>query len=174
MALLFLVGYAGSGKSSLGRRLARAVGCRFVDTDKLVEQQVGASIADIFYYEGEEYFRRSEREALESLASLSDDVVVATGGGMPTWSDNMAWMKAHGTTIYISRSCEQIISRLTDYGREKRPMFRGKSDEELLLFMRQQMAEREGFYAQASLRVECDAMSDDAAVDYIVNTLKLK
>ena len=173
MALLFLVGYAGSGKSSLGRRLARRLDCKFVDTDKLVEQRVGASVADIFYYEGEEYFRRSERETLESLTSMEgEDVVVATGGGMPTWSDNMAWMNEHGTAIYVRRSCEQIIARLTEYGREKRPMFRGKSDEELRMFMRQQMAEREKFYAQATIRVDCDVMSDDAAVEYIANELK--
>ena len=171
MALLFLVGYAGSGKSSLGRRLARRLRCRFVDTDTLVEQQVGATIADIFYYEGEEYFRRAERRALESLADVDGNVVVATGGGMPTWSDNMAWMNDHGTTIYISRSCEHILSRLTDYGREKRPMFRGKSDEELVAFMHAQMAKREVFYSGAKIRVECDAMSDDAVVEYIVNKI---
>ena len=171
MALLFLVGYAGSGKSSLGRRLARRLRCRFVDTDTLVEQQVGATIGDIFYYEGEEYFRRAERRALECLADVDGNVVVATGGGMPTWSDNMAWMNNHGTTIYISRSCEHILSRLTDYGREKRPMFRGKSDEELVAFMHAQMAEREVFYAVAKVRVECDAMSDDAVVEYIVNKI---
>jgi shikimate kinase len=171
MALLFLVGYAGSGKSSLGRRLARRLRCRFVDTDTLVEQQVGATIADIFYYEGEEYFRRAERRALESLANVDGNVVVATGGGMPTWSDNMAWMNDHGTTIYISRSCEHILSRLTDYGREKRPMFRGKSDEELVAFMHAQMAEREVFYSGAKMRVECDTMSDDAVVEYIVNKI---
>lgn len=171
MALLFLVGYAGSGKSSLGRRLARRMRCRFVDTDNLVEQQEGATIADIFYYEGEEYFRRAERGALESLADSEGDFVVATGGGMPTWSDNMTWMNNHGFTIYISRSAEHILSRLTEYGREKRPMFRGKSDEELITFMRAQMAEREQFYAMANVRVECDARSDDDVVEYIVNQL---
>lgn len=171
MRLLFLVGYAGSGKSSLGRRLARRLGYKFVDTDNLVEQQVGAPIADIFYYEGEEYFRRAERSALEGLADMTENVVVATGGGMPTWGDNMAWMNAHGMTVYISRTCEHILSRLTDYGREKRPMFRGKSDEELLAFMRSQMAEREPFYAAANVYVMCDAMSDDAVVEYIVNKI---
>ena len=67
--IVFLVGYAGSGKSSLGKRLARRLGVRFVDTDKLVEQSEGASIADIFHYEGEEYFRIAERRAVESLAN---------------------------------------------------------------------------------------------------------
>ena len=171
MAILFLVGYAGSGKSSLGRRLARAMACRFVDTDKLVEQSVGASIADIFYYEGEEYFRRAERETLESVVSMSGDVVVATGGGLPTWSDNMSWMNEHGTTVYISRSCEQILSRLTEYGREKRPMFRGKSDEELLEFMTQQMAARERYYAKAQYIIDCSVMSDDDIVNYITQLI---
>ena len=174
MALLFLVGYAGSGKSSLGRRLARRLGCRFVDTDNLVEQQVGAPIADIFYYEGEEYFRRAERSVLESLATMSGNVVVATGGGLPTWSDNMSWMNDHGMTIYISRSAERILPRLTEYGREKRPMFRGKSDAELVAFMHQQTAEREPFYAEAQVRVECDNLSDDAVVEYIVAQIDTK
>lgn len=166
-----MVGYAGSGKSSLGKRLARRMGLRFVDTDNVVEQQVGAPIADIFHYEGEEYFRIAERRAVESLANEAMDLVIATGGGLPTWRDNMEWMLRSGVTIYLRRSPEQILSRLSAYGREKRPMFRGKSDEELLEFMRQQMAEREEYYAQAHISVDCTTMSDDDVVEYIVNKL---
>ena len=166
-----MVGYAGSGKSSLGKRLARRVGLRFVDTDNVVEQQVGAPIADIFHYEGEEYFRIAERRAVESLANEAMDLVIATGGGLPTWRDNMEWMLRSGVTIYLRRSPEQILSRLSAYGREKRPMFRGKSDEELLEFMRQQMVVREEYYAQAHISVDCTTMSDDDVVEYIVNKL---
>lgn len=169
--ILFLVGYAGSGKSSLGKRLARRMGLRFVDTDNVVEQQVGAPIADIFHYEGEEYFRIAERRAVESLANEAMDLVIATGGGLPTWRDNMEWMLRSGVTIYLRRSPEQILSRLSAYGREKRPMFRGKSDEELLEFMRQQMSEREKYYTQAHISVDCTSMSDDDVVEYIVNKL---
>lgn len=169
---LFLVGYAGSGKSSLGKRLARRLGIGFVDTDKRVEQMVGATIADIFHYEGEEYFRRSEREAVEAIVEREGDVVVATGGGLPTWGDNMSRLNECGTTIYLRRSPEQILSRLTDYGRQKRPMFRGKSDEELLQFMHEQMAVREPYYAAAHITVECTAMNDDDVVEYIVNEIK--
>lgn len=169
--ILFLVGYAGSGKSSLGKRLARRMGLRFVDTDNVVEQQVGAPIADIFHYEGEEYFRIAERRAVESLANEAMDLVIATGGGLPTWRDNMEWMLRSGVTIYLRRSPEQILSRLSAYGREKRPMFRGKSDEELLEFMHQQMAAREEYYAQAHISVDCTTMSDDDVVEYIVNKL---
>ena len=168
---IFLVGYAGSGKSSLGKRLARRMGLRFVDTDNIVEQQEGALVADIFHYEGEEYFRIAERRAVESLANEGMDLVIATGGGLPTWRDNMEWMLRSGVTIYLRRSPEQILSRLSAYGREKRPMFRGKSDEELLAFMHQQMAEREVYYNQAHISVDCTIMCDDDVVECIVNKL---
>lgn len=169
--IVFLVGYAGSGKSSLGKRLARRLGVRFVDTDKAVEQSVGASIADIFHYEGEEYFRIAERGAVEALANEGIDMVVATGGGLPTWRDNMEWLMRCGIVVYLRRSPEQILSRLTEHGRNKRPMFRGKSDDELLTFMKEQMSQRERYYAMAHYAVECTSMSDDEAVEYIVNRL---
>lgn len=169
--IIFLVGYAGSGKSSLGKRLARRMGVRFVDTDKQVELQEGASIADIFHYEGEEYFRIAERRAVESLANDGIDMVIATGGGLPTWRDNMDWLVRSGMTIYLRRTPEQILSRLSDYGRAKRPMFRGKSDEELLKFMREQMALRESYYAKSHIDVDCTVMSDDEVVEYIVKRL---
>ena len=169
--IVFLVGYAGSGKSSLGKRLARRLGVRFVDTDKLVEQSEGASIADIFHYEGEEYFRIAERRAVESLANEGVDLVVATGGGLPTWRDNMEWLVRSGVTVYLRRTPEQILSRLSDYGREKRPMFRGKRDEELLQFMHEQMALRESDYAKAQIAVDCSVMSDDDVVEHLVTKL---
>lgn len=166
--LIFLVGYAGCGKSSLGKRLARRLEGKYIDTDKLVERSVGATVADIFYYEGEEYFRRAEREVLEGLIEEGFDGVVATGGGLATWQDNAERMNAVGTTVYLRRSPEQILSRMSDYGREKRPMFRGKSDEELLEFMHKHMAEREPHYAKAHITIECDRVSDDEAVEMII------
>ena len=170
--LIFLVGYAGSGKSSMGKRLARMLGVRYVDTDRLIEESVGASVADIFYYEGEEYFRRSEREVIERLVEEKFEGVVATGGGLAAWGDNMERMNEVGETIYLRRTPEQIMSRLSDYGREKRPMFRGKSDEELVAFMREHMAEREPHYLKAKMVVECSSMSDSEALDVIAEGVK--
>ena len=169
--ILFLVGYAGSGKTTMAKRLGRRLGCAVIDTDKRVERQEGASIADIFYYQGEEYFRCAERRALESIEHDGVNAIVATGGGLPTWGDNMAWMREHGVSIYLRRSAEQILSRLSDYGREKRPLFRGKSDKELLEFMRKQMCEREKYYALSDIVVDCNALSDDDVVEYVVNVL---
>lgn len=169
--MIFVVGYAGSGKSSMGRRLARRLNMGFVDTDRLVEQMVGASIADIFHYEGEEYFRNAEREAIEHVVASHDDVIVATGGGLPTWRDNMPWMKRHGFVVYLRRRAEQIIARMSAHGRERRPLFSGKSDEELLDFMHTQMAQREAYYAQAHLAVDCTSLSDEKVIEHIVNQI---
>lgn len=169
--ILFLVGYAGSGKSSLAKRLSRKLGIKQLDTDKLVEEREGASVADIFFYQGEEYFRCAERDVVEELVNSKYEGIIATGGGLPTWSDNMERMNEWGYTVYLRRSPEQILSRLSDYGREKRPMFRGKSDEELLNFMHEHLAQREPYYAQAKMVVDCDTMSDDDVVSYIADKL---
>ena len=158
----------------MAKRLSKALRVGYVDTDTLVEQSEGATIADIFHYEGEEYFRIAERRAVETLANEAVDMVVATGGGLPTWRDNMEWLVRSGITIYLRRSPEQILSRLSDYGRMKRPMFRGKSDEELLEFMREQMAEREKYYSEADITIECTTLSDDDVVEKIVNELNIR
>lgn len=170
---LFLVGYMGCGKSSMGRRLARRLGMEFVDTDALVERAEQAEIADIIRYEGEEYFRECERRALESACSI-DNAVISTGGGLPVWRDNMDVMRSSGKSVYIRRTPEQIFSRLTPYGRHKRPRFRGLDDDHLLEFMRRDMLEREPKYMQADLTVDCAGRSDDEVmaeiVDYIGET----
>ena len=169
--LLFLVGYMGCGKSSLGRKAARRLSVRYVDTDTVIEQREGASVADIFLYEGEEHFRRMEHDLIVECIASGEDMVVSTGGGLPVWHDNMTLMNSAGKTVYIRRTPEQIISRLTPYGRERRPKFRGLNDEELLAFMRENMAEREPFYMQSHRIVDCSAMSDAEALDSIINSL---
>ena len=90
MKPLFLVGYMGCGKSTLGRKLARRLGIPYADTDALVEEREGASVSDVFRYEGEQRFREVEREVLDRVIGEGAVPVVSTGGGLPTWSDNMA------------------------------------------------------------------------------------
>ena len=79
--IVFLVGYMGCGKTTIGRRLARRLGYDFADTDDRIEKQEGADVCDIFHYAGEEYFRKAERGMLEQLIASGDDLVVSTGGG---------------------------------------------------------------------------------------------
>lgn len=169
MGKLFLVGYMGCGKSTIGRKLARALGCRFVDTDSLVEEREGATVYDIFRYEGEERFRQIEREVLEEVIAEESDVVISTGGGLPAWGDNMTRMNEVGRTIYLKRSAENIASRLSPYGRQKRPRLRGLSDEELVAFMREDMVRREPCYSQAVQVIACEGKSDDEIIREITD-----
>lgn len=163
--LLFLVGYMGCGKTSIGRRLARRLGVAFTDTDALVEQAEGACVADLFRYEGEAYFRRRERDAVERTLAEGGDRVVSTGGGLPCWEDNMERLNKAGTTVYIRRPATQIAARLSPYGRRKRPRLQGLDDGELRAYMTRNMAEREPFYLLARHTLDGEHLSDDELVD---------
>ena len=154
----------------MGRKIAKRSGLPFLDTDKMVEEAEGATVADIITYAGEEYFREAERRVLERTAEY-ESVVVSTGGGLPVWGDNMAWIAEHGVSVYLKRTPEQILSRLSPYGRYKRPKLRGLSDEEVLQVMREGIAEREPIYSTADIVIECDKMSDEEIVDKLVGFL---
>ncbi len=170
--LLFVVGYMGCGKSSLGRRLAKRLGYAFVDTDKRVEEIEGAEVGDIFLYEGEEHFRNMERKVLEGVIAAGENAVVSTGGGLPIWRDNMATMNAAGVTLYLRRPAEQIARRLTPYGRWKRPKLRGLNDQQLVEFMTRNMSEREPFYAQSKITLEGAGLDDDALIEQLLSKLR--
>lgn len=169
MTPLFLVGYMGCGKSTIGRKLARTLHLEFVDTDHRIEEREGATVIDIFHYEGEERFRTIEREVLEEVITAERASVVSTGGGLPAWGDNMARMNEVGRTIYLKRSAENIASRLSPYGRQKRPRLRGLNDEELVIFMREDMAKRDPYYSQAVQVIACEGKSDEEIIREIVD-----
>ncbi len=169
MGRLFLVGYMGCGKSTLGRKLARRLEVPFVDTDARIEQREGASVSDVFRYEGEQRFRELEREVLEEAIAEHASAVISTGGGLPVWSDNMACMNAAGCTVYLCRTAENIAGRLSPYGRRKRPRLQGLDDRELVEFMTRDMAERDPFYRRATRTVECDGRSDDEIIEWILS-----
>ena len=152
---LYLVGYMGCGKSTIGRKIARFAHLRFVDTDSMIEQREGATVADIITYRGEEYFRQVEHS-----------------GGLPIWGNNMELIGQLGLSIYLRRTPENIISRLSPYGRQKRPKFRGLNDEQLLAFMTSHMAEREPIYSQADVVIDCDKLSDNDIIDLIISRMK--
>ena len=164
---LFLTGYTGCGKTSLGRKLAQRLGVRFVDTDAEIEHDEQASVSDIFRYEGEAHFRQAERAMLERLAAEDCDMIVSTGGGLPVWGDNAERLNSIGTTVYIARPAEQIARRLTPYGRAKRPRLHGLSETEIVEFMERDIAVREPFYAKARFRVDGGAYSDGELLEQL-------
>ena len=169
---LFLIGYMGCGKSSLGKKLAKRADFEFVDMDSIIEQREGAPVADIFHYAGEEYFRKTERAVIEELGEAAGNYVISTGGGVPAWEDNMERMNTIGSTVYLRRTAQQIASRLSPHGRQKRPKLRGLNDEELVEFMTKNMAEREPFYSKATHIIECASYSDEEIIEIILSKLE--
>ncbi len=124
-----LVGFMGSGKSSVGRLVARALRGRFVDTDRLVVDRAGRGITDIFATEGEAWFREEEARALRSLAGARG-LVVATGGGIVTLPENRPVLKALGVVVWLTASEEKIWERVSR--NRKRPLLHTENPRETI------------------------------------------
>ncbi|GAB3937974.1 shikimate kinase [Larkinella terrae] len=150
MKNIFLVGMPSSGKSTLGKRLARHLAYRFVDTDKLIiRKEGGRSINDIFQTDGEAYFREVESWVLHTIKPGSR-LVVATGGGMPCFHNNMAYIKETGFSIFLDVAPEQLLDRMLRHNLDDRPLF-NRQDPTLLENLRQKYTDRRFFYTQADL-----------------------
>ncbi|MCD8185495.1 MAG: shikimate kinase [Rikenellaceae bacterium] len=161
--IIFLIGYMGCGKTTVGKPLAKALGLSFVDMDHYLTDTCRKTIPQLFEDLGEEGFRKLEHQTLEQL-SRQDNLLIATGGGAPCFFQNMETMNRRGITLYLQVSPEGLAARLR-HGCEKRPLLRGKSPEELLTFIRHALSQREEFYRQAQVTVACDGYSDSQVVE---------
>lgn len=148
---IFLIGFMGSGKSTYGRALARAMGYDFTDMDQLIENTAEMSIPSIFREHGEAVFRKWEHDILLELCKR-ERLVISTGGGAPCHDGMMKIMKDNGITIYIQLPPEALRDRLL-HSRTERPLIAGKSAPELLEFIHNLLAEREYYYKQAMYSV---------------------
>ncbi|WP_153641202.1 shikimate kinase [Prolixibacter sp. NT017] len=146
---IYLIGYMGCGKSTLGRKLAQRLNLCFIDLDKYIEERNFRTIPTIFAEEGEEGFRLCEKKALEEIADF-ENLVVATGGGAPCFFENMELMNRTGATIYIAPPTEILVERLLK-SKNERPLIKGKSREELTRFIDENLQKRAPFYEKASL-----------------------
>ncbi len=149
---IFLIGFMGSGKSTIGRMLAKALNSLFLDTDDWIEEHTQKSIPEIFSSQGEEYFRLLEKKALEHLATGTGQII-ATGGGMPCFYDNIKTMNQYGITIYLRMEPKDLLQRLRNET-AKRPLLHNKSEEELLGWMDLKIKERNLYYEQATFIID--------------------
>jgi shikimate kinase len=147
---IFLIGFMGSGKTTVGKKLAAKLAYDFIDLDAAIEKEEGMYIRDIIAERGEPYFREAESKVLKQL-DLSDKVI-STGGGTPCFFDSMEWMRAQGTVVYIELDEAALYSRLKTTNLEHRPLLKGLDDEGLKAFIHDKLTEREPFYTQAHLR----------------------
>lgn len=144
---IYLVGMMGVGKTTLGKQLARQLHYTFFDLDKTIEQAEGKTVAAIFEQNGEAYFREAEQRILHTTA-FKDHVVIATGGGTPCYYDNMEWMNGQGITVYLKADAAFILSRIGPFP-DKRPLLKGKSPEELKIFIEKLIESRTPYYGAA-------------------------
>jgi shikimate kinase len=150
----FLIGYMGSGKTTVGKQLAIKMNLQFIDMDLFIENRYRKSISAIFEEKGEAGFREIERKALHEITDF-ENVVISTGGGLPCFFDNMDVMNQAGKTIYLKVSVEELMKRLKK-GKQKRPLMKDKKPEEIKNFIAVNLAKREEFYDKAAFIFECD------------------
>lgn len=148
---IFLVGYMGAGKTSFGKKLAQNLGLKFIDLDQQVELQQNASIVEIFDAKGENAFRVIEQEVLDVLLK-QDNYVMATGGGTPCFESTMEKLKHYGTTIYLKMEPRDLANRLS-HARKERPLIKDKTEEELIVFISESLAQREDVYNLAHITI---------------------
>lgn len=165
MAKLFLTGYMGSGKSTLGKVIANQLQYSFIDLDDFIEQECNMTISEIFAQQGEIAFRSIENNALKKLL-LKDNIVVACGGGTPCFYNNMDLMKDNGLTVYIKLSADALAERLKSE-KSQRPLIAQKTDEELNDFITQQLEKREDFFHQAQYIVKAKNLDVNQLADFI-------
>src|ERR1035437_10296834 len=142
-----LIGFMGSGKTTVGKVLAEKMGLDFADLDSVIESSEKSSIADIFKTKGEDYFRELERDALNSLLK-KDNLLIATGGGTPCFFDNLANINKNSISIYLKMSADSLFERLKNEPNH-RPLIKDLKDKELRLFISDLLATREPFYLGA-------------------------
>ncbi|TKC04410.1 shikimate kinase [Pedobacter frigoris] len=157
---IFLIGFMGCGKSTLGKKLATKLGYDFIDLDHQLEKELGDSVGNYFATHGEDAFRRLEKKTLQEY-NYPANIVIATGGGAPCYFDNMEWMNANGKTVYIEMSPVALAKRL-EGGKEKRPLIKNLNEVELIAFIEAKLAEREVFYKQAAINANGISLTADA------------
>ena len=161
---VILIGFMGTGKSTVGRLLARRLGRCFVEVDEVITAREGRSIPAIFRQDGEARFRHLEGEALEALAIKSGDVI-ATGGGLPCQEGRMARLRALGTVIWLKGDVQVALERARRSG--ARPMLTGRSPDELEALYRR----REPYYREAHVTLDTTGLTLDQVVSRILSRL---
>ncbi|MAP79529.1 MAG: shikimate kinase [Aequorivita sp.] len=153
---ILLIGYMGSGKSSVGKQLATSLNLPFLDLDTEIEQKEGISIAQIFDSKGEIYFRKIEIEVLKNLLAKPTDFVLATGGGTPCYSNTMQLMlkQPNCAVVYLKTSLHELTDRLYSQ-KANRPLISHLNSKEVLEdFIRKHLFERAYYYNQAEVVVD--------------------
>lgn len=170
---IILLGYMASGKSTVGRLLAKIIGYKFVDLDNYIEKKEDKTISYIFNKKGELYFRKVENTCLKELLTMDEKTVISLGGGTPCYANNMDLIKSqkNAVSFYLKTSIKEIVNRLINE-KDKRPIVAEiKTKDALTEFVGKHLFERNPFYMEADHILETDQKTTQNIVEEIVFTL---
>ena len=170
MTRIFLIGYMGAGKTTLGKAFARAMGLTFVDLDWYIEERYHKTIRQIFEERGEDGFRELEKRMLHETGEF-EDVVISVGGGTPCFFDNMDYMNSVGQTVFLDVDVKVLFRRLK-VAKQQRPLLANKTDEELMTFIVEALQKRLPFYSKAKYVFNGERLEDRRQIQQSVERLK--
>ena len=170
MIRIILIGYMGAGKTTVGKALAKELGVTFYDLDWYITSRMRKTVGQIFEERGEAGFRQIERSMLHEVAEF-ENVIISCGGGTPCFFDNIDYMNQQAPVVYLKAAPEVLYKHLA-MSKNDRPLLRGKSQEELIVFIREQLEKREPFYTKAHYTLDVSLMDDYSKIHKSVEQLR--
>jgi len=167
---IVLIGYMGSGKSTIAKQLALELNLTMLDLDDYITDKENDTIKNIFKSKGEVYFRKLENKALKEIITTQDKYVLALGGGTPCYGNNMDLISQHTTSIYLKASLQTLYDRLLNK-KSQRPLLKNLNDDKLREFIAKHLFERASFYEKATYAIKIDSKSiEDIVKEISLNT----
>lgn len=170
MIRIFLIGYMGAGKTTLGKAFAREMGLTFVDLDWYIEERFHKTIRQLFTEMGEDGFRELEKRMLHEVADF-ENVVISTGGGTPCFFDNMEFMNSKGSVVFLDVDVKVLFRRLK-VAKQQRPLLAQKNDGELMEFIVDALEKRLPMYGKARYVFNGERLEDRHQIKESVERLK--
>ena len=158
MTRIIIVGYMGSGKTTVGKALSKDMGIPFYDLDWYIESRMRKTVAQIFAERGEEGFRKIEYNMLHEVAEF-EDVIISCGGGTPCFFDNMDYLNQQGDVVYLKATPETLYNHLL-MAKVERPLLKDKTPEEMQVFIAEQLEKREPFYSKAKHTLDVNLLEN--------------
>ena len=170
MRRIILIGYMGSGKTTVGKALSKETGMMFYDLDWYIESRMRKTVAQIFAEKGEEGFRKIEHNMLHEVAEF-ENVIISCGGGTPCFFDNIDYINQQGEVVYLKATPEVLYQHLL-MGKVERPLIKNKTPEELIVYITEQVAKREEFYNKARYTLDVSLMDNYEKIQLSVDQLR--